>query len=127
MPRIRPRRASRRGVELSKPFLRVYTPEASGRLRERLSSRERFAHPAAVREASLVGIQTRAEIEAKPRGPDSISARVRVGSPLPPILSTRSQGRLDTARRPRVQYVHPGGAEMPPRPVLSFQGHVEGP
>src|SRR5207244_3545276 len=113
MPRIRPRRGSRRGVELSKPFLRVYTPEASGRLRERLSSRERFAHPAAVREASLVGIQTRAEIEAKPRGPDSISARVRVGSPLPPILSTRSQGRRGIARRPHVQYLHPGVAGIP--------------
>src|SRR5205807_10158517 len=61
MPRIRPRRGSRRGMELSKPLLRVYTPEASGRPRERLSSRERFAHPAAVREASLVGIQTRAD------------------------------------------------------------------
>src|SRR5437016_12969801 len=53
-------------------------------------------------EASLVGIETRAEIEAKPRGPDSISARVRVGSPLPPILSTRSRGRRGIARRPHV-------------------------
>src|SRR5438132_5273642 len=61
MPRIRPRRGSQRGVELSKPLLRVYTPEASVRPRERLASRERFAHPAAVREASLVGIQTRAD------------------------------------------------------------------
>ena len=61
MPRIRPRRGSRRGVELSKPLLRVYTPEASVRPRERFSSRERFAQPAAVREASLVGIQARAD------------------------------------------------------------------
>src|SRR5437016_5962211 len=103
------------------------TPEASGRLRERLSSRERFAHPAAVREASLVGIETRAEIEAKPRGPDSISARVRVGSPLPPILSTRSQGRRGIARRPHVQYLHPGVAGMPPSPVLYLHRRFLGP
>src|SRR6266705_1414448 len=93
---------SRRGVELSKPLLRVYTSEASGRLTEGLSSRERFAHPAAVREASLVRIQTRAKIEAKPRVPDSICARVRVGSPLPPILWTRSRGRRGFAERPHL-------------------------
>src|SRR5207247_11120187 len=72
-------------------------------------------------------VETRAEIEAKPRGPDSISARVRVGSPLPPILSTRSRGRRGIARRPHVQYLHPGVAVMPPAPVLDLHGRFLGP
>src|SRR5438309_10237296 len=126
MPRIRPRRGSRRGVEWSKPLLRVYTPEASVRPRERLSSRERFAHPAMVREASLVGIQTRAD---RSQGTGAgfhmcpCSGWVTPSTDLVDAITRSSGHRLASA----FVVPSPGRRRYAPSPILYSHGRFLGP